>query len=241
MIEVESLSKNFGKVEAVKNVSFHARDGEITALLGDNGAGKTTTIRMIAGIIKPLNGRVQIDGHAASEMRRNLGILSDAKGLYERLTSRENMFYYASLMGLPRAEIEANISKAIKILEMEEIIDRRTKGFSTGQKMKVLLGRLLAFQPRNLLLDEPTAGLDVMATRRLRSVLRNLRSEGHCIVFSTHVMQEVEQLADSVIVMHAGISLVQDSVPNLYAQTGQSTMEETFVRLVDGDGGRLYV
>lgn len=238
MIEVETLSKSFGKIQAVKNVSFRAEDGQITALLGDNGAGKTTTIRMIAGVIRPLTGSVSIDGHASHLMRRNLGILSDAKGIYERLTSRENMSYYASLMGIQKSEIESNIDYAIRILEMDDIIDRRTKGFSTGQKMKVLLGRLLSFKPKNLLLDEPTAGLDVMATRRLRAVLRNLREEGHCILFSTHVMQEVEQLCDSVTIMHNGLSLVQGSVSELYEKTGQSSMEEAFVRLVDQGGNR---
>ncbi|MBC7659099.1 MAG: ATP-binding cassette domain-containing protein [Chitinophagaceae bacterium] len=234
MIEVNELSKTFGSVQAVKEVSFTAKDGEITALLGDNGAGKTTSIRMIAGILTPKTGSILVDGHNVREQRRHIGILSDAKGLYERFTSRENMYYYASLMNIPRQEIEKNIANAIKLLEMEEIIDRRTKGFSTGQKMKVLIGRLLAFQPKNLLLDEPTAGLDVMATRRLRSVLRNLKDAGHCIVFSTHVMQEVEQLSDSVIVMHAGRSLIQDSVPGLYGRTGQRSMEEAFVQIVEG-------
>lgn len=232
MIEGRSLAKAFGKVQAVRAVSFSAADGQITALLGDNGAGKTTTIRMIAGILTPDDGTVRIDGHTRENARRNLGVLSDAKGLYERQTSRENMIYYASLMGLDRREIDKNIERAVKILEMDDIIDRRTKGFSTGQKMKVLLGRLLAFRPQNLLLDEPTAGLDVMATRRLRAVLRNLRDEGHCLVFSTHVMQEVEQLADSVIVMHDGLSLVQNSVPALFEQTGERSMEEVFVKLI---------
>lgn len=234
MIVGQSLAKSFGKVKAVRNVGFQAADGQITALLGDNGAGKTTTIRMIAGILTPDHGEILVDGQQNDYPRRNLGVLSDAKGLYERQTSRENMIYYATLMGLPKAEIHKNIERAIKILDMADIIDRQTKGFSTGQKMKVLLGRLLAFRPQNLLLDEPTAGLDVMATRRLRGVLRNLRDEGYCLVFSTHVMQEVEQLADSVIVMHDGLSLVQASVPTLFAQTGEATMEEVFVKLING-------
>lgn len=238
MIEAKALAKNFGKVQAVRSVSFKAADGQITALLGDNGAGKTTTIRMIAGILSPDQGTVTIDGQTEGKARSNLGVLSDAKGLYERQTSRENMVYYASLMGLERSEIDKNIERAIKLLEMEDIIDRRTKGFSTGQKMRVLLGRLLAFRPQNLLLDEPTAGLDVMATRRLRTVLRNLRDEGHCLVFSTHVMQEVEQLADSVIIIDDGRSLVQDSVPSLFAMTGETTMEETFVKLINQGAGR---
>ncbi|RZA19655.1 MAG: ATP-binding cassette domain-containing protein [Proteobacteria bacterium] len=234
MIEGRNLAKAFGPVKAVKDVSFHAANGQITALLGDNGAGKTTTIRMIARLLNPDGGTITVDGESKHYPRRNLGVLSDAKGLYERQTARENMYYYASLMDLPRAQIEANIKRATELLEMDDIIDRRTKGFSTGQKMKVLLGRLLAFNPQNLLLDEPTAGLDVMATRRFRGVLRNLRDAGHCLVFSTHVMQEVEQLADSVIVMHDGLSLTQASVSELFARTGERSMEEAFVKLIAG-------
>lgn len=232
MIEGQKLAKRFGKIQAVKEVNFHADDGHITALLGDNGAGKTTTIRMIAGVLKADQGSILVDGSIRDKPDRNLGVLSDAKGLYERLTTRENMFYYASLMGLDKREIATNIDRAVKLLELDDIIDRRTKGFSTGQKMKVLLGRLLAFKPKNLLLDEPTNGLDVRATRRLREVLRNLRDEGHCIVFSTHVMQEVEQLANSVIVMHDGVSLIQATVPELFARTGEASMEEVFVKLI---------
>jgi sodium transport system ATP-binding protein len=239
MIEAQNLAKAFGSIKAVRQVSFHAADGQITALLGDNGAGKTTTIRMIAGVLTPDEGHIRVDGEDANSPRRNLGVLSDAKGLYERQTGRENMIYYASLMGVPRIEIETNITRAIKLLDMQDIVDRRTKGFSSGQRMKILLGRLLAFNPQNLLLDEPTSGLDVMATRRFRDVLRRLRSEGHCLLFSTHVMQEVEQLADSVIVMHDGRSLVQASVPELFARTGQDSMEEAFVKLVQGGGQTL--
>ncbi len=237
MIVGKELAKSFGAVKAVKAVSFQANDGQITALLGDNGAGKTTTIRMIAGMLTPDSGSIALDGKERSPRERNLGILSDAKGLYERQTSRENMQFYASLMGLSPKEIEANIERAIKILDMKDIIDRRTKGFSTGQKMKVLLGRLLAFRPKNLLLDEPTAGLDVMATRRFRDILRSLRDEGHCLVFSTHVMQEVEQLADSVIVMHEGRSLIQGTPKDLYNVTQKATMEDAFVHLIQGEAG----
>ncbi len=238
MIVGKDLAKSFGQVKAVQAVSFQAKDGQITALLGDNGAGKTTTIRMIAGMLTPDQGKVELDGKPREPRERNLGILSDAKGLYERQTSRENMHFYASLMGLSNKEIEANIERAVKILDMNEIIDRRTKGFSTGQRMKVLLGRLLAFSPKNLLLDEPTAGLDVMATRRFRDILRTLRDEGHCLVFSTHVMQEVEQLADSVIVMHEGKALIQGTVSDLYQSTGQSSMEDAFVHLIQGEGSQ---
>ncbi len=235
MIVVQELAKSFGKVKAVSSVSFVALDGRITALLGDNGAGKTTTMRMVAGVLRSEQGEVTIDGRPPENARRDLGILSDAKGLYERLSARENMEYYASLMGLGSREIQNNVEDAIRILELQDIIDRRTKGFSTGQKMKVLLGRLLAFKPKNLLLDEPTSGLDVMATRRLRQVLRGLRESGHCVVFSTHVMQEVEQLCDSIIVMHRGRAVAQGSLTDLYAMTGTNRMEEAFVKLV-GEG-----
>ncbi len=238
MIEVKELKKSFGKVAAVRSVSFVAQDGQITGLLGDNGAGKTTTIRMLAGTLTPDAGSIQLDQKPLAiydrQQRRGIGILSDAKGLYERLTTRENMAYYGRLMGLSGKALDDGIARAHKLLELDEIMDRKVQGFSTGQRMKVLLGRLLVYQPKNLILDEPSSGLDVRATRKLREILSRLREEGHCLVFSSHIMQEVELLCDSVIVVHDGLSLGQAPVSEWNARAGTEKFEDAFVSAIEG-------
>jgi sodium transport system ATP-binding protein len=238
MIEVKQLKKSFGKVEAVRSVSFQAEDGQITGLLGDNGAGKTTTIRMLAGTLTPDAGVIHLDQKPLAiydrQQRRSIGILSDAKGLYERLSTRENMAYYGQLMGLSGARLEEGIERSRRLLDLDDILDRRVQGFSTGQRMKVLLGRLLVYQPKNLILDEPSSGLDVRATRKLRQILSRLRDEGHCLVFSSHIMQEVELLCDSVIVMHDGRSLGQAPVQEWNARAGTEKFEDAFVAAIEG-------
>ncbi len=238
MIEVKELKKSFGKVAAVRSVSFVAQDGQITGLLGDNGAGKTTTIRMLAGTLAPDAGSIHLDQKRLAvydrQQRRGIGILSDAKGLYERLSTRENMAYYGRLMGLSGKALDDGIARAHKLLELDEIIDRKVQGFSTGQRMKVLLGRLLVYQPKNLILDEPSSGLDVRATRKLREILSRLRDEGHCLVFSSHIMQEVELLCDSVIVVHDGRSLGQAPVAEWNARAGTEKFEDAFVSAIEG-------
>jgi sodium transport system ATP-binding protein len=238
MIEVKQLKKSFGKVEAVRSVSFRAEDGQITGLLGDNGAGKTTSIRMLAGTLTPDAGVIHLDQKPLAvhdrQQRRSIGILSDAKGLYERLTTRENMAFYGQLMGLSGAALNAGLERARKLLDLDDILDRRVQGFSTGQRMKVLLGRLLVYQPRNLILDEPSSGLDVRATRKLRLILARLRDEGHCLVFSSHIMQEVELLCDSVTIMHDGKSLGQGPVAEWMQRAGTEKFEDAFVAAIEG-------
>jgi len=238
MIEVKQLKKSFGKVEAVRSISFQADDGQITGLLGDNGAGKTTTIRMLAGTLTPDAGVIHLDQKPLAiydrQQRRSIGILSDAKGLYERLSARENMAYYGQLMGLSGSALEQGIQRARKLLDLDDIFDRRVQGFSTGQRMKVLLGRLLVYQPKNLILDEPSSGLDVRATRKLRVILSRLRDEGHCLVFSSHIMQEVELLCDSVIVVHDGKSLGQAPVAEWNTRASVEKFEDAFVAAIEG-------
>ncbi|WP_141731240.1 ABC transporter ATP-binding protein [Oligoflexus tunisiensis] len=238
MIEVKQLKKSFGKVEAVRSVSFQAEDGQITGLLGDNGAGKTTTIRMLAGTLTPDAGLITLDQQPLAiydrRQRRSIGILSDAKGLYERLTTRENMAYYGQLMGISGSALDQGIERARKLLDLDDILERRVQGFSTGQRMKVLLGRLLVYQPKNLILDEPSAGLDVRATRKLRLILSRLRDEGHCLVFSSHIMQEVEMLCDSVIIVHDGRSLGQAPVAEWNLRAGAEKFEDAFVAALEG-------
>jgi sodium transport system ATP-binding protein len=251
MIEVQALQKSFTqpgslwprqkarRVEAVSNVSFVAADGRITGLLGPNGAGKTTSLRMIAGLIQPDAGRVMVNAvEVAREPTRalaHLGVLSDARGLYTRLTARENILYFARLQGLGPAQARERTQALAKALDMQPLLDRRTEGFSQGERMKTALARALIHDPPNIILDEPTNGLDVLATRSLREVLRRLRDEqGKCIIFSTHIMQEVERLCDQVVVVAQGRTVASGSVPELSAQAGTADFEEAFVRLAFG-------
>lgn len=244
MIEVSSLSKRFvqgsGKkaqtVQAVSGVSWRAANGQITGLLGPNGAGKTTSLRMVAGLIAPDEGEVRVDGiHVAAEPQRalaRLGALSDARGLYPRLTARENIVYFGRLHGLSAAAAAARAEHLARLLEMKPLLDRRTEGFSQGERMKTALARALVHDPANIILDEPTNGLDVLATRALREALRRLRDEeGKCIVFSSHIMQEVERLCDQVVVISHGRTVAEGTVPDLLQRAGEHDFEEAFIGL----------
>ncbi|HKN11037.1 MAG TPA: ATP-binding cassette domain-containing protein [Pseudomonadota bacterium] len=239
MIEALDLSKRFGGIEAVRDVSFVARNGEITGLLGPNGAGKSTTLRMLYGVLVPDGGKASIDGidihGAASDGRAHLGVLPHATGLYGNLTARENIEYFGALQGIARQELRPRIAALARTLEMEAFIDRRAKGFSQGQRIKVALARALVHGPANLVLDEPTNGLDVMAIHGLRGMLKALKAEGRCIVFSSHVMQEVAALCDYIVILGNGRVLAQGSVQRLRELTGAASLEEAFLR-VQGEG-----
>jgi sodium transport system ATP-binding protein len=244
MIEIEHLAKRFSSgrgrrartVHAVADVSLRASDACITGLLGPNGAGKTTTLRMAAALLVPDAGRIVVDGvDVAREPQRALarmGVLSDARGLYPRLTARENIVYYGRLQGMSAEAASARAETLARMLEMTPLLERRTEGFSQGERMKTALARAIVHDPPNLILDEPTNGLDVLATRALRESLRRLRDEaGKCIVFSTHIMQEVERLCDRVVLVSHGRTVAEGTVAALNAQCGQSDFEETFVQL----------
>jgi len=223
-------------VQAVDGVDFCAPDGRITGLLGPNGAGKTTTLRMIAALLVPDEGRITVDGIDVGQDPRaalaRLGVLSDARGLYPRLTALENIVYYGRLHGMTAAAAAARAAHLARVLDMEPLLDRRTDGFSQGERMKTALARALVHNPPNIVLDEPTNGLDVLATRALREALRRLRDdEGKCIVFSTHIMQEVERLCDHVVVVAHGRTVADGTVAELTRRTGQPDFEEAFVRL----------
>jgi sodium transport system ATP-binding protein len=241
MIEVKDLHKAFGAVKAVDGVSFAARDGQITGLLGPNGAGKTTTLRMLYTLMKPDQGRILIDGIDAAEdplaVRRQLGVLPDARGLYKRLTARENIDYFARLHGLPENELAPRREALVKALDMEEIGDRRTEGFSQGQRVKTAIARALIHDPRNVILDEPTNGLDVMATRALRQFMLKLKSEGRCVLFSSHIMQEVAALCDRIVVIAHGRVVADESPQALREQTGESNLEDAFVKIIGSEEG----
>ena len=241
MIEVSDLHKAFGVVKAVDGVSFRARDGEITGLLGPNGAGKTTTLRMLYTLMAPDRGQVVVDGIDAARdplaVRRQLGVLPDARGLYKRLTARENIDYFGRLHGLPEALLASRREALIQALEMADIGDRRTEGFSQGQRVKTAIARALVHDPRNVILDEPTNGLDVMATRALRQFMMRLKAEGRCVLFSSHIMQEVAALCDRIVVIAHGRVVADESPDALRAQTGENNLEDAFVKIIGSDEG----
>lgn len=252
MIEVSGLAKRFAantsrglwprrsapEVVAVAQVDFRADDGRITGLLGPNGAGKTTTLRMLAGLIAPDAGHLRVDGLDVvthpHETRARMGVLTDARGLYPRLSARENIVYYGRLQGMATDAAHARAETLASMLDMRALLDRRTEGFSQGERMKTALARALVHDPAHIVLDEPTNGLDVLATRALREALRFLRTPeggGKCIVFSTHVMQEVQRLCDHVVLLAHGRTVAAGSVDALLAQTGERDFEEAFVKL----------
>ena len=241
MIELTDLRKTFGSVKAVDGVSFTARDGEITGLLGPNGAGKTTTLRMLYTLMKPETGHISVDGvditRDPDAARRKLGVLPDARGLYKRLTARENIEYFGRLHGLDEAALKRRTDALIASLGIEDIADRRTEGFSNGQRVKTAIARALVHDPRNVLLDEPTNGLDVMATRALRKFMLQLRAEGRCVLFSSHIMQEVAALCDRIVVIAKGRVVAQGSADELRAQTGESNLEDAFVKVIGSEEG----
>jgi sodium transport system ATP-binding protein len=243
VIRVEQLHKRFtvGRgasarvVAAVAGVDLLAPDGTITALLGPNGAGKTTTLRIAAGLIAADSGRVEVDGVDVARAPRaalgRMGVLSDARGLYPRLTARENIVYYGRLQGMAGPAAAARAEALARLLEMTPLLERRTEGFSQGERMKTALARALVHDPPNIVLDEPTNGLDVLATRALREALRTLRAAGKCIVISTHIMQEVPRLADRVFVVSHGRTIAEGRVYELCALAGERDFEEAFVKL----------
>lgn len=245
MIEVHDLHKTFkartGPVHAVRGVGFTARDGEITGLLGPNGAGKTTTLRMLYTLMNPDRGSVKVDGldfrEQAGAVRARLGVLPDARGVYKRLTARENIAYFGQLHGLDDRTIEARTDTLAKALQMHDFLDRRTEGFSQGQRTKTAIARALIHDPRNVILDEPTNGLDVMTTRGLREFLQQLRREGRCVIFSSHIMQEVAALCDRIVVIADGEVRAEGTPDQLRARTGEQNLEEAFVRLIGSEEG----
>ncbi len=242
MIKVDNLYKTFGKdVKALDGLSFTANDGEITGILGPNGAGKTTCLRTIYGLLKADQGSATIDGISAVDKpilaRAQLGIFPDKFGLYERLTAYEQIDYFASIHGMQGKAKHEAINAILKDLEMEELAHRKTQGFSQGQRMKVTLAQALVHQPKNFVLDEPTRGLDVMSTRILRDYLMRFKEKGHCILFSSHVMQEVAALCDRVVIVANGKLAAQGTPQELCDLAGESLLEEAFVKLIGSDEG----
>jgi len=235
MIQVQELRKSFDHRTVVQNLSFEAADGAITGILGANGAGKTTTLRMICGVLQPEGGSIRIDSVSGSEhplvRQRRLGALLDHTGIYSRLTVRENLAYFGRLRGMSADSLRERIGRVLSMLGLESIADRRTCGFSQGERMKTALGRAILHSPQNLLLDEPTNGLDIPTIRSLRDLLRRLRDSGACVVFSSHVLDEVRALCDKVVVISGGSAIAQGSPAELCIQTDTASLEEAFIKL----------
>ncbi len=241
MIEARRLCKRFGTVEAVSEVSFAARDGEITGLLGPNGAGKSTCLRMLYGVLAPDGGSARIDGidirGETSAARAHLGVLPHAAGLYNNLSARENIEYFGSLHGIGRQKLRERTAVLARSLGMEQFVERRVKGFSQGQRIKVALARALVHEPGNLILDEPTNGLDVMAIRSLREMLLDLKAEGRCILLSSHVMQEVAALCDRVVIIGHGRVLADGTPQAIRDASASLSLEEAFLSVLGDAGG----
>jgi len=241
VIEAGNLSKRFGAVTAVRDVSLRAENGRITGLLGPNGAGKSTTLRILYTVLRPDSGDALIDGTSVVReplaARRHIGVLPHSAGIYQHLTARENIIYYGALHGMSRADRAARADELIEQLEMQDFASRPAKKLSQGQRVKTALARALVHKPRNVLLDEPTNGLDVMAVRSLRALLSQLREAGHCVLFSSHVMQEVAALCDEVIVIAGGGVVASGTLDAIRERTGQASLEDAFVQLIGTSEG----
>ena len=241
MLKIHEVRKSFGKVEAVSNVSLEAEDGRITGLLGPNGAGKSTTLRMVAGVITPDHGYVEIDGINVQEdpvrAVRSLGNLPFGSGLYPRLTGRENIAYFGKLHGMQGEALERRVDELVRELDLGNVADRATKGYSQGETMKVAVARALVHEPKNIILDEPTNGLDIRALRALREMIRNLKGRGHCILFSSHVMQEVAALCDRIVIIADGAVRADGKPEELRERYGEEDLEEIFVRAIESAEG----
>ena len=237
MITVNDIYKSFGKVRAVRGVSFDAPDGKITGLLGPNGAGKSTTLRVLYTVLKPDQGSATIDGSDvvtdSLAARQRIGALPHGAGLYPHLTARENIAYYAKLCGLDKPAVDDRVASIVDLLEIGDFADRRSKGFSQGQRTKVSLARALVHNPQNVILDEPSNGLDVMATRSLRELILKLKDAGRCVLFSSHVMQEVAALCDDIVIIANGKVAIDDSVDGIRNRTACDDLEDAFVRAIE--------
>jgi len=235
VIAIKGVRKRFGHVEAVRDVTFSAADASVIGLLGHNGAGKTTTLRMLSGLMRPDAGQITVDGTDVVAdpvgAQQHMGLLPDSRGLYPRLTPREHIRYFGELHGMSTADIGKRSAELLERLGLEGIADRRVAGFSQGERTKVALARALVHRPRNVILDEPTNGLDVMSTRAMRTLIRGLRQDGCCVVFSSHIMQEVSALCDRIVVIAQGSVVAEGTPDDLRRLTGKSDLEDAFIAL----------
>ena len=237
MIEALHISKQFAGVSAVKDISFQAEAGQVTGLLGPNDAGKSTTLRMLYGLLVPDTGKVLVDGIdivvATNRAQSRLGVMTDNHGLYSRLTAREHIHYFGRLHGMSEAQVEARACELVDLLGMRDIADRRTHGFSQGERTKVSMAQCLVHNPANVILDEPTNGLDVMTTRVVRDVVGELKGMGITVLFSSHLMHEVARLCDKIVIVSMGEVVADGSTDMIRSLAGEQDLEDAFVKLVE--------
>jgi len=240
MIEVKDLKKSFGKVIALDGASFSAKDGKITALLGPNGAGKSTCLRILSTIIKPSSGEATVSGFDvlkdSFEVRKQIGVLPHNSGIYSRLNATENIEYYGQLHGIQAEELKEKTESLLEQLQMKDFCLRPAEGYSQGQKIKVALARALIHDPLNILLDEPSSGLDIMATRALRDIINSLKDRGKCILFSSHIMQEVETLCEDIVIINKGVVKFNGTIDEFRNHSGSQDLEEAFLKITDSSG-----
>ncbi len=241
MIEARQLTKTFrdkkrGEIHAADNVSFRVEPGQIYGLLGANGAGKTTTLRLLATLLQPTAGGATVAGfdivREAQHVRAKVGFLAASTALYGRLTARETMTYFGRLNGLGDSEIKTRTQRLADELDMHEFLDRRCDKFSTGMKQKTSIARTLIHDPPVMIFDEPTLGLDVMAARTIVKFVRDCRTRGKTVIYSTHVMSEVEKLCDVIGIIHGGRLLAEGTLDALRTRYAEHDMEEIFVKAV---------
>jgi sodium transport system ATP-binding protein len=244
MIEARSLTKTFrdkkrGEIHAAEDVSFSVAPGQIYGLLGANGAGKTTTLRMLATLLKPTRGGATVAGYdvvdQAQQVRSNVGFLAASTALYGRLTARETLAYFGRLNGIAKSDIEARTQRLADDLDMHEFLDRRCEKFSTGMKQKTSIARTLIHDPAVMIFDEPTLGLDIMAARTIVKFVRDCRGQGKTVIYSTHIMSEVEKLCDVIGIIHGGRLLAEGTLQSLRERYHENDMEEIFVSAVGGE------
>ncbi|MCH7486735.1 MAG: ATP-binding cassette domain-containing protein [Proteobacteria bacterium] len=239
MIQTENLHKRFRTVTALDGIGFTARDGQVTGLIGPNGAGKTTVLRIIYTVMRPDSGSARVDGLDTitnrREVQRRIGVLPDTRGLYPRLTAREHVRYFGRLHGMNGKDLERRIGELIETLGLTEFADRPAKGFSKGQVRKVALARALIHEPRNLLLDEPTNGLDLASSRVVHGLIRNIRDQGRCVLFCSHLMHEVASICDHIVIISGGRVVAQGSIDELLSRTGEDDLEEMFLSVTGGE------
>ena len=240
MIEVTELKKSFGKVVALDGASFSAKDGKITALLGPNGAGKSTCLRILSTIIKPTSGEASVSGFdvlkESFEVRQQIGVLPHNSGIYSRLNAIENIEYYGQLHGIQPDELGEKTENLVEQLQMKDYCLRPAEGYSQGQKIKVALARALIHDPLNILLDEPSSGLDIMATRALRDIINGLKDSGKCVLFSSHIMQEVETLCEDIVIINQGVVKFTGTIDEFRNHSGSQDLEEAFLKITDSAG-----
>ena len=233
MIEIREIHKSFREIKALQGVSFTAPDGKITGLIGPNGAGKTTTLRILYTLLKPDRGVARVDGFdtmtSPRQVQLRIGVLPDVRGLYPRLTGREHIRYFARLHGMNGSALDERVARIIETLGMVAFADRRAKGYSKGETLKVALARALVHEPHNVLLDEPTNGLDVASSRAVRALIRSIRESGRCVLFSSHIMQEVAALCDHVVVISNGCVVHDGTLEELRQATGKNDLEEAYL------------